>query len=108
MRSMKSSRPDKGKAGNSRFFQFMPFMTYILFSQTTGRYYAGITNDLIKRFNEHEHGRCSSTKKGSPWIIVFQEAFTTRDAAHFLELKIKKRGAKRFLCDRGVVPPLAG
>jgi putative endonuclease len=37
--------------------------------------------------------------KGIPWTIVFTREFKTRSEAYELEMKIKSRGARRFLED---------
>ncbi|PKP17474.1 MAG: excinuclease ABC subunit C [Bacteroidetes bacterium HGW-Bacteroidetes-21] len=77
----------------------MSFITYILQSKTNSKFYCGITNDICKRQKEHNEGKCSSTKSAMPWDVVFQTKFNTREEARALEVKIKGRGAKRFLED---------
>ena len=57
------------------------------------------TQDLINRVAEHNQSETSSIKNGIPWKIVWSKEFGTRADAMALELKIKKRGAKRFLDD---------
>jgi predicted GIY-YIG superfamily endonuclease len=39
----------------------MPFHVYILRSQTTGRFYVGHTENLVKRIFEHNNNRTPST-----------------------------------------------
>ena len=70
---------------------------YILFSESLQQYYIGSTQDLTKRLNDHNSGWSKHTSKGTPWILVYSEAFTTRTEALRKENIIKKRGAKRFL-----------
>jgi putative endonuclease len=79
------------------------YFTYILFSYTNGRYYIGHTEDIIKRLEDHNNGFCKSTKHGVPWHIVFTNSVETRGEAMKLENSIKKRGAKRYLKDIGVI-----
>ncbi len=83
------------------------FTTYILYSKIINSYYTGHSNDLERRMKEHNSGRNSTTRKGVPWIVVFTVEFQTRGEAVQLEYKIKKRGAKRYLEDNGVVTPSA-
>jgi len=78
------------------------YSTYILFSVSKGRYYIGHTENIIKRLDEHNCGYSKSTKHGVPWTIVFQIEAKTRGEAMKLENEIKKRGAKRYLEDKGV------
>lgn len=75
------------------------FTTYILFSNSTKKFYTGHCEDFSVRLEQHNSGRNKSTKSGMPWEIVFSKQFTTRAEATSLEIKIKKRGAKRFLED---------
>jgi len=47
----------------------------------------------------HNSGLSLSTKSGKPWELIYQIPFSTRSEAMHIELKIKKRGAKRYLED---------
>jgi putative endonuclease len=75
------------------------FTTYILFSNSTQKFYTGHCEDFSVRLEQHNSGRNKSTKSGGPWVIAFSKQFNTRAEAMSLEIKIKKRGAKRFLED---------
>jgi len=77
----------------------MSFLVYILYVETTSKYYTGSTHDLANRLQEHNCGETSSIKNGIPWKVVWHGGFETRAEAMALEIKIKKRGAKRFLED---------
>jgi len=63
----------------------------------------GHTENLIKRLDEHNSGNNKSTKHVVPWIIVLQFEAKARGDAMKLENEIKKRGAKRYLEDKGVL-----
>ncbi|MGQ7719638.1 GIY-YIG nuclease family protein [Melioribacter sp. OK-1-Me] len=73
------------------------FFTYIIFSPSKNRFYVGSTNDIDRRLTEHNSGQSKSTNSGKPWKLVFLKEFTSRSDAINLEIKIKKRGIKRFL-----------
>ena len=75
---------------------------YILYSQRKKRYYTGQTKDLVKRLERHNSGKVKSTALGMPWEIVWHMLVENRTEALVLEKIIKKRGANRFLQDRGV------
>jgi putative endonuclease len=77
----------------------MKFVTYILFSESVSKYYTGHTQDMANRLAEHNHGETSSIKTGIPWKIVWTSKFPTRAEAMKMEVRIKKRGASRFLTD---------
>ena len=74
-------------------------VVYILFSETRSKYYVGQTIDIVDRLIRHNGGRVLSTKSGVPWKLVRQFPVADRSEALKLELKIKKRGAKRYLED---------
>ena len=74
-------------------------LVYILFSTKTSKYYTGKTIDFERRLFQHNNGLNTSTKSGSPWINVWKSDMLSPKDASVLEIKIKKRGAKRFLED---------
>lgn len=45
------------------------FGVYILESEKNFKYYIGSTDDLFRRFKEHNSGRVASTKNFRPWIV---------------------------------------
>ena len=77
------------------------YYTYILHSETVGRYYTGSSEDVEERLRRHNAGHTKSTRGKGPWTIVATFPFKTRTEAVHLEMKIKKRGAKRFMEDIG-------
>ena len=77
----------------------MAFSTYILFSALSSRYYTGHSENLQKRLDEHNNGRTPSIRNGIPWKVIWNHEFATKAEAMATEIKIKKRGAKRFLED---------
>ena len=83
----------------SEGFFVMSFFVYILFSDSTSKFYTGSTQNLENRIVEHNQGETKSIKHGIPWQLIWQKQLPTRAEAMQLETKIKKRGAKRFLED---------
>jgi len=79
----------------------MPYYTYILQSQTTGRYYCGSTNDIERRLNQHNNpefiGTLTTKRFKGPWKLVWKKEHSSRSEAMILERRIKKRGIRRFL-----------
>lgn len=63
----------------------------------TGQYYTGITKDIDKRIKQHNSGSTKSTQKLQGWHIVHLQILPTRKQARVLEVKIKARGAKRYM-----------
>jgi putative endonuclease len=78
----------------------MKYFVYILYSETLQKYYTGSCSDLKKRLDEHHSGKSRFTSTGMPWIQIFQLEVESRSEAVKLEMKVKKRGAKRFINDQ--------
>jgi putative endonuclease len=68
----------------------MDFCTYVLRSQTTGRFYIGHTENLTKRICEHNNNRTLSIKNRGPWELYYSETFPTRSEAAARECQIKR------------------
>jgi len=67
----------------------MTFWLYIL-RCADGSYYIGHTEDLEKRFAQHNLGAVSSyTRKRRPLTLVFSEQFSRREEALARERQIK-------------------
>ncbi len=77
----------------------MSFYAYILYSKSAQKYYTGSCEDVSVRVARHNNSMVRSTKYGVPWTLIWHRECATRSVARKLELKIKKRGAKRFLQD---------
>ncbi len=77
----------------------MPYYTYILKSESTGKYYCGQTDNLEQRLQRHNEGNVKSSKYGRPWVIHCQVLCISRSAAMQLERTIKGRGIARWLSE---------
>ena len=78
------------------------FVTYILRSKKTKRYYYGHTTDLDKRLGEHNKARVRSTKHGIPWEVIYTEQFETKSEAYKRELFFKSIEGYRFLKENNI------
>ena len=72
--------------------------TYILLL-SNHKHYTGISQNLYHRFDQHQKGQSKSTRRHLPVKLLWSYESNTRQEARTLEVKIKKRGAKRFLLD---------
>jgi len=54
------------------------YYTYVLKSLIDDKLYIGSTNNLKRRFSEHQSGKVSSTKNRKPFELLFYEAYTDR------------------------------
>ncbi len=75
------------------------FYVYIIYSSSLEKYYVGSTEKVEKRLWQHNAGRGNFTSKGCPWVLIVSIECSSRSEAVQLELKIKKRGIKRYLQD---------
>jgi len=74
------------------------FYTYILRSTKNGRLYTGITNDLRRRFKEH-NDRIGGyhTSRNAPFKLIFYEAYLNRKDAEEAELFFKSGYGREVL-----------
>ena len=67
------------------------YFVYILKSKTSKNLYIGYTNDLRKRFQEHNAGKSPATKPYVPWKIVYYESYCCKEEAIHREYNLKLR-----------------
>ena len=65
---------------------------YVLKSQKDGQLYFDSTNDLRKRFRQHNSGLAESTAPRRPFSLIYYEAYTSEVDARHREQSIKLRG----------------
>ncbi len=76
------------------------FYTYVLRSKKDGKLYVGFTDNLKRRFSEHNGGLVKSTKDRLPFELVYYEACNDKDKALKREKYFKTGFGRRFLKDR--------
>ncbi len=76
------------------------FYTYVLLSQKDGNYYTGCTNNLKRRFEEHNNGQVHSTKFRTPFKIIYYEACLNKEDAFRRERYLKSGKGKLYLKNR--------
>ena len=67
------------------------YFVYLLKSKKAKRLYLGYTNDLRKRFAEHNQRLAKATKPYTPWQIVYYEAYLSKGEAIHREHNLKLR-----------------
>lgn len=70
---------------------------YILKSLKDGKTYTGSTNDLLRRFSEHNEGKVKSTVNRRPLRIIYQEEFCELSDARKRERYFKTTTGRREL-----------
>ncbi|MDO8444251.1 MAG: GIY-YIG nuclease family protein [bacterium] len=73
--------------------------TYLIKSAKDGSFYAGITENVEKRLDEHNSGKLKVTAMKRPWRLCFSKGHTDYLEArkHEIWLKKKNRKYKEFL-----------
>ena len=67
------------------------------------RYYTGSTSmSPEERLSYHLSNHKGFTSKAKDWKIVYTESFLSIEEARQRERQIKKRGAQRYLKDKGL------
>lgn len=73
------------------------FYTYVIKSRICDEYYIGYTNDLKRRFLEHNQKLNLSTKRYAPWDIIYYEACIEESDAKRREGYLKTTQGRRLL-----------
>lgn len=76
------------------------FYTYIIQSKKDGKWYTGCTDDLLKRFKEHNNNQVVSTKHRGSFELIYYEACRDKSDAFAREKYLKSGMGKRYLRNR--------
>ena len=68
------------------------FYVYVLRSRSDRKLYIGYTNDLRRRFAEHNSGLNRSTKSRRPFELIYYEAYKSGADAKNRERNLKNFG----------------
>jgi putative endonuclease len=71
--------------------------TYILESESNGKYYIGTTDNIDRRLEEHNSGLNKSTKSGIPWKLKRLESFRIINQAYKREKFLKSRKSRKII-----------
>ena len=75
----------------------MMFYTYVLQSLKNKLWYTGSTNNLRKRFKDHNIGLVKSTKGRGPFMLIYYEACSDGVDARIREKYLKTGMGERYL-----------
>ncbi|MCK4257164.1 GIY-YIG nuclease family protein [candidate division WOR-3 bacterium] len=76
------------------------YYTYVLLSKVDGQFYTGCTDNLKRRFEEHNRGRVQSTKRRKPLDLIYYEACLSNEDAYRRERYLKTGKGKRYIRNR--------
>jgi len=68
---------------------------YIIKSKIRSYHYIGSTDNLRKRFAEHNQGKTKSIKHLIPFELIYYEAYITKKLARERELELKNNSFKK-------------
>lgn len=74
--------------------------TYVIKSTKSDYWYTGYTNNLRKRFNQHNTGKSNYTRPRGPYKLIYYEASLNEQDARSRELYLKSGMGKRYLKNR--------
>ena len=72
---------------------------YILESESSGKFYIGCAEDPLARLTAHNRGQTRSTRGRGPWLLVYQEQFSTLSEARVRERQLKNWRSHRSIQD---------
>ena len=73
------------------------FCVYAISSINRNYIYVGMTNNIERRFKQHNKGENKSTKAYKPFILFYTETYQTRAEARAREKYLKSGIGKEFL-----------
>lgn len=76
------------------------FYVYILLSLKDKNWYTGYSNDLKRRFTDHNKGLVYATRKRRPFQLIYYEASMNGHDAMMRERYLKSGMGKRYLKNR--------
>ena len=77
-------------------------MVYIL-RCGNGRYYVGSTDDIERRFSQHQRGSVKSTAHVLPVQLVFAQRFESLQRARAVEYDLKKKKSRKIIEEQIIV-----
>ena len=78
-------------------FLFRMLYIYAIYSLSRNYIYVGLTDDMERRFAEHQSGKNKTTKPYRPYDILLVEEYSSRVEARKREVYLKSGTGKEFL-----------
>ena len=73
------------------------FFVYILQSISANRFYIGSTNNIIRRFHQHQNNQVKSTRNRGPWQMAYYEMYASRSEAVLRERQLKRMKSSKYI-----------
>jgi putative endonuclease len=75
-------------------FSRMSWFVYMIKSEVDGTIYKGVSENFIKRLNEHNLGLTQFTSSKKPWSLIYVEKMNSKRDALIREKKLKRQNRK--------------
>jgi putative endonuclease len=75
------------------------YYVYILKSIKDGNKYIGCTNNLKRRLQQHNDGKCTATKNRRPFKIIYTETYEDKNFAYAKEGFFKTGKGREYIKD---------
>lgn len=75
-------------------------MYYVYVLKGPKQFYVGMTEDLKRRFSEHQSNQAPATKNRGPWKLFYYEASLSKTDAIMREKYLKTAWGKRYIKSR--------
>jgi len=59
-----------------------------------------MTDNIERRFEEHNRGKSIFTRKYKPWVLIYKEQLADAKEARMREKYLKSASGRRFLKDK--------
>ena len=79
---------------------FVMYYTYVIQSKKDNKWYTGATDDLRKRFKEHQEGKSTYTKGRGPFELIYYEGCLNKQDGYAREKYLKSGMGRRYLKNR--------
>ena len=79
---------------------FVMYYTYVIQSKKDNKWYTGATDDLRKRFKQHNNNDVFSTKGRGPFKLIYYEACINQQDAFQREKYLKSGPGKKYIKNR--------
>jgi len=76
------------------------YYVYVLQSEKDKQWYTGYTDDLKKRFTEHNKGLVYASRKRRPFKLIYYEACLNEQDAKMREVYLKSGMGKKYIKNR--------
>ncbi len=76
------------------------YYVYVLLSKKDNNWYTGYTDDLKRRFKEHNKGLVYATRKRRPFELIYYEACLHQNDAQMREIYLKTGMGKKYVKNR--------